>query len=260
MSDPSLPRVETEVFAGPLDLLLDEVRRQQVAIEHIALAPVVARFLEYVRTAPARQLNLDIEWLHMAATLIHWKSRALLPRDPTVSSPEPADPLRDELIRQLVGYRKEAAAELARRQANEQRSFSRFEDGSFREREPGGPCGDGNEEDGPGFVSVWDLRQQARELARWVAEYRTDQRRWQETMLIRPNDVTIEEMIAWLRDRFGPDAGEIDGSVLLDEQPTPSHRACTFLAILEMARNREVKATQHEPFGSISLTRTRADV
>ena len=79
----SLPSVQVEEFEGPLDLLLDEVRRQNVAIEKIAMAPIVARFLEYVRTAAERNLNLDIEWLHMAATLIHWKSRSLLPADAT---------------------------------------------------------------------------------------------------------------------------------------------------------------------------------
>ena len=63
----SLPSVQAEDFEGPLDLLLDEVRRQNVALEKISMAPIVARFLEYMRTATERNLNLDIEWLHMAA-------------------------------------------------------------------------------------------------------------------------------------------------------------------------------------------------
>ena len=82
-SGSSLPPVQLEAFEGPLDLLLDEVRRQNVAIENIAMAPVVARFLAYVRAATEQNLNLDIEWLHIAATLIYWKSRALLPLDAT---------------------------------------------------------------------------------------------------------------------------------------------------------------------------------
>ncbi len=77
------PPVQLPDFEGPLDLLLDEVRRQNVTIENIAVAPIMARFLEYVGAAAERNLNLDIEWLHMAATLIHWKSRSLLPRDVT---------------------------------------------------------------------------------------------------------------------------------------------------------------------------------
>ena len=121
----SLPSVQVEAFEGPLDLLLDEVRRQNVAIEKIAMAPIVARFLEYVRTAAERNLNLDIEWLHMAATLIHWKSRSLLPAD---AMGEPAaDPIRDSLVQQLLAHRKQAAEELARRRALEHTQFSRVD-------------------------------------------------------------------------------------------------------------------------------------
>jgi chromatin segregation and condensation protein Rec8/ScpA/Scc1 (kleisin family) len=80
-------------------------------------------------------------------------------------------------------------------------------------------------------------------------------------MLIPSNDVTVAERIAWLRDRLAAaDAGEIDGSGLLDEKPTVSHRACTFLAMLEMGRNQEVEAMQKEPFGPIRLTRMRLDI
>src|SRR4051812_16880187 len=116
-SGTSLPPVEVEAFAGPLDLLLDEVRRQNVAIERIAMAPIVARFLAYVRTAAARNLNLNIEWLHMAATLIQWKSRSLLPRDDREEPPQ--DAVRDDLVQQLLAHRKEAADELARRRVVE---------------------------------------------------------------------------------------------------------------------------------------------
>src|SRR6185312_13971154 len=109
----SLPSVRWEQFEGPLDLLLDEVRRQNVAIETIAMAPIVARFLEYVRAAAERSLNLDMEWLHMAATLIHWKSRSLLP--PEAGGQAQADPIRDGLVQQLLAHRRQAAQELARR-------------------------------------------------------------------------------------------------------------------------------------------------
>jgi hypothetical protein len=63
-------------------------------------------FSEYVETAASRNLNLDIEWLPMAATLIQWKSLSLLPGGQRVA----ADPIRDELVRQLAVHRKEAAA------------------------------------------------------------------------------------------------------------------------------------------------------
>src|SRR3954447_26875726 len=117
------PVIRLPEFEGPLDLLLDEVRRQNVAIENIAMAPIVARFLEYVATEAERNLNLDIECLYMAATLIHWKSRSLLPRD--VEGDPQKDLIRDDLVQQLLAHRKEAADELARRRAVEDTRFSR---------------------------------------------------------------------------------------------------------------------------------------
>lgn len=123
MTTDSLPSAPTETFEGPLDLLLDEVRRQNIAIEQVALAPLVARYLAYMRAAASHNVNLDIEWVHMAATLIQWKSRSLLPSDP-IGTPA-ADPIRDELVQLLSSYRKQAAEELARRQSVEHTHFSR---------------------------------------------------------------------------------------------------------------------------------------
>ncbi len=175
------------------------------------MAPIVARFLEYVRTAAERNLNLDIEWLHMAATLIHWKSRSLLPADATV---EPAaDPIRDSLVQQLLAHRKQAAEELARRRALEQTQFSRM-DGEFREA-----AGPDEAEDAP-FVSVWDLMQQARDLSRWVQEHRESHRQWKETLGVEKDDVTVSDMIDYLWTRLGSAEATLDGASLIHEQPT----------------------------------------
>jgi hypothetical protein len=103
VSGASLPR---DSFDGPLDLLLDEVRRQRIAIEEVALAPLVARYLAYMETAAAQQLPLDIDWILLAATLIQWKSRSLLPATGTSAR----DPIRDEIVELLLTHRKQAAA------------------------------------------------------------------------------------------------------------------------------------------------------
>ena len=214
----SLPSVQAEDFDGPLDLLLDEVRRQNVALEKISMAPIVARFLEYMRTATERNLNLDIEWLHMAATLIHWKSRSLLPD----ATGEPtADPIRDSLVQQLLAHRKQAAEELARRRALEQTQFSRM-DGEFREA-----AGSDEAEDAP-FVSVWDLMQQARDLSRWVQEHRESHRQWKETLGVEKDDVTVSDMIDYLWTRLGSAETIVDGASLIHEQPTASRKASLF--------------------------------
>lgn len=241
---PSPPRVERESFAGPLDLLLDEVRRQNVAIEKIAMAPIVSRFLEYVETAAGHSLNLDIEWLHMAATLIHWKSQSLLGSG--TENPE-ADPIRDSLVRQLLAHRKDAAEELARRRVEEEGRFSPFRGERGQEEQEA--------EDGEGIpLTVWDLIQQAREMARWVEEQQQARLRWQEVAVER-DSVTVDEMIGYLKVRLAGDA-ELEGLGLLEQQSAP-RRAALFLGMLQMASERQLQMDQAEAFGPIHVRRAQ---
>ena len=241
----SLPSVQVEAFEGPLDLLLDEVRRQNVAIEKISMSPIVARFLEYIRTATERNLNLDIEWLHIAATLIHWKSRSLLPSDATA---EPAaDSIRDSLVQQLLAHRKQAAEELARRRALDQTQFSRM-DREFREAaSPDEP------EDAP-FVSVGDLIRQARDLVRWVQEHRESHRQW-ETLGVEKDDATVSHMIDYLWARLGSADVTLDGATLIHEQPCASRKANLFLGMLELVRDQQLQIEQSEFCGPAWLSR-----
>lgn len=248
------PPVHLAEFEGPLDLLLDEVRRQNVAIENIAMAPIVARFLAYVGSAAERNLNLDIEWLHMAATLIYWKSRLLLPQDAT-GEPQ-RDAIRDDLVQQLLAHRKQAADELARRRAVEETRFSRAA-AAGGEFVASGPATD--EPDEPRFVSVWDLIQQARDLARWVEQHREDRRHWCESFGVEQDDVTVCEMMDYLQDQLATVDGGIDGVGLLESQATASRRSCLFLGMLELARDRQLELQQDEMFGPIWLSTRRMD-
>lgn len=104
--------VRLEVFEGPLDLLLHLIRKNEVSVYDIPIALVTQQYLEYLELM--RELNLDVagEFLVMAATLIHVKSRMLLPRpDPSQEDAE-EDP-RDALVRRLLEHQKfKAAAEL----------------------------------------------------------------------------------------------------------------------------------------------------
>jgi len=238
----SLPPVQTQEFDGPLDLLLEEVRRQNVEIESIAMAPIVSRFLEYMATAAERNLNLDIDWLHMAATLIHWKSQSLLPSPPGGGQAD-RDPIREGIIRQLQAHRRQLGEELGRRQSLEQDRFSRF---------VAGVAGvDSSESQDPPFLCVWDMIQQARELARWVDTHRVERSQWQD-LEVQLDDVTVSDMIEYLRAQVrAAGLGTVDGVSLMRDQPTSSRRACLFLGLLEMAQNRELHLIQDEGFGPI---------
>src|SRR5512145_1006616 len=104
--------VRLENFEGPLDLLLHLIKKNEVNIYDIPIVLITRQYLEYIDLM--QELNLDVagEFLVMAATLIHIKSRMLLPRpDPTQEDPE-EDP-REALVRRLLEHQKfKAAAEL----------------------------------------------------------------------------------------------------------------------------------------------------
>ena len=104
--------VRLQNFEGPLDLLLHLIRRHEVSIYDIPIALITEQYLHYLELM--QEMNLDVagEFLVMAATLIHIKSRMLLPRpDPTQDEPE-EDP-REALMRRLLEHQKfKAAAEL----------------------------------------------------------------------------------------------------------------------------------------------------
>ncbi len=212
------------------------MRRRNIAIEQVALAPLVARYLAYMRAAASLNVNLDIEWVHMAATLIQWKSRSLLPADP-LNTPV-ADPIRDELVQMLSAHRQQVARDLARRQLVEGVRFSRE------------PEKIAEVSDHP-FLSVWDLMQQARELARWASEHRQDRLRWNQMVGVEQDDVSIGEMIVYLHTLFGTTgAVALDGLRLLSEQTSVSRRSYLLLAILELARNRQIQIQSDGTLGS----------
>ena len=111
-SSPDAYQVKLDAFEGPLDLLLHLIRKSEVNIYDIPIALVTRQYLDYIDLM--QEMNLDVagEFLVMAATLIHIKSRMLLPRpDPTQEDPD-EDP-REALVRRLLEHQKfKAAAEL----------------------------------------------------------------------------------------------------------------------------------------------------
>lgn len=109
---PDALEVILEAFEGPLDLLLYLIRKENLDILDIPMAPLTRQYLEYVEAMRATNLELAAEYLVMAATLMDIKSRLLLPRPPAVA-PEEEDP-RAELVRRLLEYErmKQAAQQL----------------------------------------------------------------------------------------------------------------------------------------------------
>src|SRR6267378_5802972 len=94
-----------EHYEGPLDLLLDLIRRQQIDIKDIPIATITQQYLSYMEKARELDIDLGAEFVYMAATLIHIKSKMLLPRDPALEAEgeESGDP-RQELVDRLLEH------------------------------------------------------------------------------------------------------------------------------------------------------------
>jgi len=108
---PDALEIVLEAFQGPLDLLLYLIRKENLNILDIPMAPLTRQYLEYVEAMRTRNLELAAEYLVMAAILMAIKSRMLLPR-PSAQEAEEEDP-RAELVRRLLEYERMKKAALA---------------------------------------------------------------------------------------------------------------------------------------------------
>jgi len=142
------PPVKLEIYEGPLDLLLDLIRKQEINIYDIPIARITKQYLDYLHAL--EELNVDVagEFIFMAATLIYIKSRMLLPADPLGPAEEQEDP-RADLVHRLLEHEqfKNAAPMLQSKRIVEEAMWSQPGINEFTEAE-----------DEPGLaVSVFDL-------------------------------------------------------------------------------------------------------
>src|SRR3974390_1169560 len=90
------------VYEGPLDLLLDLIRKQDIDIYDIPIAKITAQYLSYVEKIRELDVNVAADFIYMAAVLIHIKSKMLMPRDPLAPADALEDP-RSEIVNRLLG-------------------------------------------------------------------------------------------------------------------------------------------------------------
>ncbi|MFH1552047.1 MAG: segregation/condensation protein A [Candidatus Omnitrophota bacterium] len=107
-------KVKLNIFEGPLDLLLFFIKREKIDIYDIPIASVTEQYLEYLKLMEMLDLEIAGEFLVMAATLMHIKSKMLLPQDESDPEAEEEEDPREELVRRLLEYKKykDAAAQL----------------------------------------------------------------------------------------------------------------------------------------------------
>ena len=230
-----------ESYEGPLDLLLDLIRKQEINIYDIPIARITAQYLEYVRRAAGLNVELGAEFIYMAATLIHIKSRMLLPRDPELEKISPEDDPRRELVERLLEHEKykNAAEMLQQKRMLEEAMWSNPGLGAFVS-EP---------EEGELAVTLYDLIR--------TLETVLDRIKNRPLYEVGREDVTVPQMIVLLRDRLGRIGAHDSVSAREMFEGLRSRRAviCLFLAILEMVRMQAIVLAQKEAFGEIALKR-----
>src|SRR5262249_3576995 len=132
---------KVQEYEGPLDLLLDLIRKQQINIHDIPIAQITQQYLEYMKHAVALDIELGAEFVFMAATLIHIKSRMLLPRDPELEKISPEEDPRKDLVERLLEHErfKNAAEMLQQKRMIEEAVWSNPQIAQFRadEEDPG---------------------------------------------------------------------------------------------------------------------------
>ena len=230
-----------EQYEGPLDLLLDLIRKQQINIYDIPLAQITSQYLDYMQQAANLDIELSSEFVFMAATLIHIKSKMLLPRDPELEKIAPEEDPRKELVEQLIEHErfKNAAEMLQQKLIIEEAIWSNPQIDRFVA-----------EDELPGLtVTIFDLVKTFQNLLE-----RAKNRPLYE---VGKEDVSIPEMIELVRDRLVRSRQEfISANQLLEQQKSRRAMICLFLAILELVKRQAISLTQGDAFGEIGLARS----
>jgi len=229
--------IKLDIFEGPLDLLLYLIRKNEVDIYDIPIALITKQYMEYIEVMKSLNLDLAGEYLVLAATLTHIKSRMLLPPSEAEEEEEEEDP-REELVRQLLEYKtfKEAALGLGQMKILGRDVFTRvpFEDET------------GNNGDQPiREIGIFELVEAFRKAA--LAADRHD------IMEIDVEKISLSERINDIVDELEQRGGELTFTDLLKETDSRRRLVYTFLAILELMKLRIIKAYQAVPYGTIRI-------
>ena len=231
--------IKLDIFEGPLDLLLYLIRKNEIDIYNIPIALIAEQYLSYLDMM--RSLNLDLagEYLVLASTLIHIKSKLLLPPAEGDGEEEEGEDPRAELVQQLLEYQafKEAALRLNDRPLLERDVFKR---GAPVEE----PTTAGETDDALVEVDVFELVTAFRRIIAGLD--------LKEDLEIDAEKMSLTDRINEIMERL-TEEGQITFADLLGDRTDRRRIIYTFLAILELMKLRMVRAYQSGSFGAIRL-------
>lgn len=226
-------KISLPLYEGPLDLLLDMIRKQKLNIYDIPIAKVTEQYLAYLRLMQEMNVDLASEFLVIAAQLIYIKSRTLLPPDPDAPAEE-EDP-RAELVRRLLEYEKfrNAAQMLYQREMIENAVWTNAGSISMED----------SELEPETTVGLYDLLLAFRDVLKRSAD--------RPMLEVDREEFSVEQMMAFLFENISARRGSVALSDILPQIYSRRGLITAFLALLELTRLRAIYLKQEKPFGEI---------
>ena len=231
-------KINIPLYEGPLDLLLDLIKKQEMNIHDIQIAKITSQYLDYLHKLEELNVDVSADFIYMAATLIYIKSKMLLPPDPLGSPEDQAADPRADLVQRLVEHEKfkNAAQLLYQKQQIEENVWSKPDKSLYHD--------EGTE--GELVVSMVDLVR----VFQQVLERRKEVSRIE----LQHEEFTVAQMMAQLRAQILASGDNTVSLIRFFEACASRHAMIVaFLAVLEMVKMQAIAMVQEKQFGEIVL-------
>jgi segregation and condensation protein A len=236
-------KISIPLFEGPLDLLLDLIKKQEMNIHDIPISTITSQYLAYLHQLEELNVDVSAEFIYMAATLIYIKSKTLLPPDPLAGPEEQAADPREELVQRLLEHEKfkNAAQMLYQKQQIEANVWSNPDKSLYHD--------EGTE--GELVVSLVDLVRVFQQVL---------ERKKEVTRIELQHEVfTVAQMIAQLRGQIlSSDTDSVSLVQFFEACPSRHAMIVAFLAVLEMVKLQAVALIQEKQFGDILVKKAKS--
>ena len=229
------------VYDGPLDLLLDLIRKQNINIYDIPISQITAQYLSYIEKAKVMDVDLAADFVYMASVLIQIKSKMLLPRDPLAPAEQQEDP-RAELVNRLLEHErfKTAAQMLMQKQQIEEAVVSNPALKLFKNDEGTEP---------ELAADVIDLVKTFRELM--------DRLKKRPVIEVDAESISVGQMIQYVQRRLALEDKPVRLKKLFRSVNSRQALLCGFLAILELVRLQAVLVRQEDVFSDVVIKKSK---
>ncbi len=235
-------QIKLATFEGPLDLLWSLIKKSKLDITQISLSEITAEYISYINMLKSLDVNIASDFVLMATTLLHYKSQILLPIDNEIAD-DYDPPLPPELVQQLLEYKKyqDAAYKLEHLAQNTEEFFARPNEQFVFDFEENGQWQE---------VSLLEL---ISAFAKIAESYNVPL-----TQAIEVDEITVEESMSFIRDKLNKQQSFVFSELFLNK-PTKIELVTTFLAVLELVRQRDIAIRQHQLFGEIRIFQKNID-